>query len=564
MASSLRIQIHNSYDGNPRPFYPVVVIGAGASGIAAGFQLKEKYNFDQFRIFDRLSGIGGTWWANKYPGVACDVVVERAGIADKIQLNTEVSNVEWIEEDSEWELQINYINSIANSRLDRTETVRAKIVISAVGILVEPNDWPADIRGRDSFTGQVIHSARWPAAANLDGKDVVLVGSGCSAAQIAPALLQTNIKSLTQVMRSPPWLVPRAEEPGGKEAYANWAPRIYGSVPLLGFSMRMLLCWVSEVVWYTAFQGKNDKLRQKEESLSLQHMRSIAPEKYHSILTPSYSLGCKRRVFDNDWLRSMSDPRFTLVNKSWVGAEGGNIMVGGAKDSEGFSETDTYHADTLILATGFDATQFLQPVSVLGRQGLSLHGLWATRAGAHAYMGTAVDGFPNFFMIMGPNTFAGHTSVMMGIENSVEYVLRLIQPVLSGHMETVEPSTAAVQKWVHDIRRDMKSTVFEGCKSWYNGYGGYNSVMYPRSQLDFYLRCKFPRYRDWNRTLSRKGQRRQLRRRATSVLLGAIALAACYGVIMYEEVGLSADAMEYVTQGVQRSRNWIHSVYSCL
>jgi cation diffusion facilitator CzcD-associated flavoprotein CzcO len=420
-------------------------------------------------------------------------VVERAGIADKIQLNAEVTSVEWVEQDSEWELQISHLapgtdhldmrKKEKSDCVERVEIVRAKVVISAVGILVEPNDWPAGVKGRDAFSGQVLHSARWPAQTNLDGKDVVLVGSGCSAAQIAPALLQTNIKSLTQIIRTPPWLVPRVEEPGGKEAYAKWAPRVYGAVSLLGFSVRILLCWVSELLWYTAFQRQNVKLRQQAEGSSLAHMRALAPAQYHSMLTPTYSLGCKRRVYDNDWLRSMSDPRFTMIDRPLLSAEGSEVKVGsGPKKTTGGGPSqaeETYRADALILATGFEATQFLQPVSVIGRQGLSLHGLWTTRGGAHAYMGTALDGFPNFFMIMGPNTFAGHTSVIMSIENSIEYALRLMQPLLMGDVETVEPKSAAVQTWVHDIRRDMKKTVFEGCQSWYNGYGVYNSVMYP-------------------------------------------------------------------------------------
>ncbi|RAQ62585.1 dimethylaniline monooxygenase [Aspergillus flavus] len=554
MAGSLRIRVENAYDGAPRTFYPVVVIGAGASGIAAGCRLKQKCGCDQFLVFDRQSGIGGTWWRNRYPGVACDVpaffysfsfapnylsktifpsgrdyidylynVVERAGIADKIQLNTEVISLEWIEKDAEWEQYISqvYGQDSRGKKTEAVEIVRAKVVISAVGVLAESSEWPSSVASRDTYNGQLLHSARWPDKISLDGQDVVLVGSGCSAAQIAPALLQTKVKSLTQIKRTAPWLVPRVEEPGGRDAYAKWAPRIYGMIPGLRYTR------------------PNGRLRKQEEASCLAHMRALAPITYHDQLTPTYQLGCKRRIYDNDWLRGMHDPRFMLESRPWRSVADTSITVGDGDNAK------TYHADTLILATGFEATQFLQPISVVGRHGLSLHGLWATRGGPHAYLGTAVDGFPNFFLILGPNTFSGHTSV-----------------------ESIEPKTIAVQTWLTGIRRDMASTVFASCQSWYNGGGRYNSVMYPRSQLDFYLRCRFPRLSDMNRMLKPQGRERQLWRRMGRVVVVGVLTCA---LIFYRELwkytvdsgiidrvaDTTMSMMSFVSRTVQESREWV-------
>ncbi|RMZ43046.1 dimethylaniline monooxygenase [Aspergillus flavus] len=551
MAGSLRIRVENAYDGAPRTFYPVVVIGAGASGIAAGCRLKQKCGCDQFLVFDRQSGIGGTWWRNRYPGVACDVpaffysfsfapnylsktifpsgrdyidylynVVERAGIADKIQLNTEVISLEWIEKDAEWEQYISqvYGQDSRGKKTEAVEIVRAKVVISAVGVLAESSEWPSSVASRDTYNGQLLHSARWPDKISLDGQDVVLVGSGCSAAQIAPALLQTKVKSLTQIKRTALWLVPRVEEPGGRDAYAKWAPRIYGMIPGLRYTR------------------PNGRLRKQEEASCLAHMRALAPITYHDQLTPTYQLGCKRRIYDNDWLRGMHDPRFMLESRPWRSVADTSITVGDGDNAK------TYHADTLILATGFEATQFLQPISVVGRHGLSLHGLWATRGGPHAYLGTAVDGFPNFFLILGPNTFSGHTSV-----------------------ESIEPKTIAVQTWLTGIRRDMASTVFASCQSWYNGGGRYNSVMYPRSQLDFYLRCRFPRLSDMNRMLKPQGRERQLWRRMGRVVVVGVLTCA---LIFYRELwkytvdsgiidrvaDTTMSMMSFVSRTVQESR----------
>jgi cation diffusion facilitator CzcD-associated flavoprotein CzcO len=146
--------------------------------------------------------------------------------------------------------------------------------------------------------------------------------------------------------------------------------------------------------------------------------------------------------------------------------------------SEGFTDR-TLKADTLILATGFNTNDFKHYVPVVGRNGTSLQDQWATRGGPHAYMRTAVDGFPSLFMVGGPNTPSGHTSAIMAIENSIEYILRLIKPVLTGHVSIVEPKPEAVQPWDRVIQGNTQATVFRGCTSWYKGQGGRNVAVYP-------------------------------------------------------------------------------------
>lgn len=415
-------------------------------------------------------------------------VVERFGILDKIQLNADISSIEWIEHDMEWEIRFRDCSRKSRDTPDKEDfltneplqAIRAKVVINAMGILTEPNEWPPDVRGRETFLGEVIHSAQWPADVDFENKHVVLVGSGCSATQIAPALLKSNIKTLLHVIRSPPWVVPRIEEPGGKDLYAQWAPRIYGAMPVLGSIIRILLCWLSELLWFLSFKQPSI-LRAQAECSSLAHMRKLAPKEYHDILKPSYSLGCKRRVFDNEWLRGMNDPRFTLTNKRLVSVKGREVILQSRQSDKDSHESSTqeYPADVVVLATGFKADRFFNHVSMIGRRGISIHGLWLTRGSPHAYMGTSVDGFPNLFLIMGPNTFVGHTSVMLSIENSIEYTLRLIKPILFDNVETMEPTSLAVRTWLEDVRKDMKRTIFDNCHSWYNGNGDENSIMYP-------------------------------------------------------------------------------------
>ncbi|KAL4943059.1 hypothetical protein BDV06DRAFT_235010 [Aspergillus oleicola] len=511
-------------------FYPVVIIGAGAGGIGAACLLKKR-GFERFRVFERESCIGGTWWTNRYPGVVRNflsgaeqgtalysfsfapnyqsktiypsgadfvdylaTVVQRAGISDKFQLASEVETVKWVEELSEWALHISH--SATKDDTARTEIIRAKVVISAVGILKEPNQ---PIQGLDAFSGQVIHSARWPADANLDGKRIVVVGAGCSAVQIVPTLLQSSaIKSITQIMRTPPWVVPRLEEPGGQEAYAKWAPRVYGVIPFLGFFM------------------------QQAEAASWSHMVKLAPPRYHSVLRPSYPIGRKRRVVDSAWLKSMHDSRFTLVHGSLVGIQGDKVMTLGPDPEQ---QENTFSADTMILATGYNISGLNHYMTITGREGMTLQEVWTMRGGPHAYMCTAVDGFPNFFMVGGPNTLTGHTSAIMTNENTVQYILRLIQPILTGEVSAIEPKPEAVQRWTQDIRRDTDETVISTCLSWYNAQGEQNVAL----SLDYYFRCRFPRHSDWKRTLTRRGQSRQCLQSS----IGYLALATVLAGLLY-------------------------------
>lgn len=421
-------------------------------------------------------------------------VAERCQILDKVQLNTDVKEIRYVEEASEWEVKLSYLlpgmgDLSASERQQRgsisikEETVRAKIVISCVGILVEPNAWPSSIPGKDVFQGDIIHSARWRGGIDLKDKDVIVIGSGCSAAQIVPSLLQMEVKTVTQIMRTPPWVSPRVDEPFGKEAYARYAPIVFRFFPILGYTMRCIICLFTEVLWSTVFQRNNVRLRRMAEKSSLAHMRSKVPKKYHKIMTPDYSYGCKRRVFDSDWMESMSSSKFTLTMQPLKRLNARSVSLArlDGEKAESMRPLDEVNlpADVIVLANGFEATRFLHPLNVYGRHGQAIKDCWAQRGGAQAYMGTAIDGFPNFFMTVGPNTFVGHSSVILGIESTVGYILKLVSPVLDSDTLTVEPKKEAALRWTADIQRSMQKTVFAGCKSWYNDERGWNSTMYP-------------------------------------------------------------------------------------
>lgn len=420
-------------------------------------------------------------------------VAEKYRIIDKIQLDTDITELHYVEEDQEWEVSLSHLlpglgDLSTNQRSKRDcvcvkqEIVRAKIVASCVGILVEPNAWPNSVQGQDVFEGDIIHSARWPNDAILEGKDVIVVGTGCSAAQIVPSLLQAKVKTITQIMRTPPWVERRIDEPFGKEAYARYAPTLFHFFPMLGYAMRSVIYLFTEFLWATVLQKNNVKFRSKFEDALLVHMRSKVPEKYHKIMKPDYTYGCKRRVFDSDWLESMNSPKFMLTIQRLQKVEARTVTLGSTdpEESESVQPLEILlSADMIVLANGFEATRFLHPLKVFGRKGVVIHDLWNERGGAQPYMGTAIDGFPNFFMTVGPNTFVGHFSVIFGIESTVGYILKIISPVLKGEASLVGPRKEATLRWTADIQRAMANTIFTGCKSWYKDERGWNSTMYP-------------------------------------------------------------------------------------
>lgn len=279
-----------------------------------GCQLQQVLGFNQFRIFDRQAGAGGTWWINRYPGVRCDVpalfysfsfapnfnwtsfhppgpeivkylndVAAEYEIADKIQCNTDVEGCTWVEKDKMWEVHLRHMTPGSgdltakerNAMIERDgersvytgrETVRAKIVISCVGGLVEPNDLSANIPGAESFKGEIFHSARWKYDVDFKDKNVVAVGTGCSAAQFVPALTKEpfNAKSVTQLMRSPPWVCPRPIPPGGEEGWAKWSPTVLTAAPIIWRWLRTTMFLLAEWDGYRLLQGMsewNDKQR---------------------------------------------------------------------------------------------------------------------------------------------------------------------------------------------------------------------------------------------------------------------------------------------------------------
>ncbi|KFY71723.1 hypothetical protein V499_08097 [Pseudogymnoascus sp. VKM F-103] len=591
-----RISKENGYDANSYTYYPVAIIGAGESGIAMGCRLKEKFGFDQFRLFDRQSGIGGTWWINRYPGVACDIqaafysfsfaqnhkwsslyppgpeivkylqgVCEKYEIVDKIQLNSEVTSCRWNEVEGVWELTIHELlkgvgdlstydrvtmleNQGESSVFVRSEKIRAKVLISAVGGLVEPNRMPETIPGVEDFQGPIFHSARWRYDVDLKDKNILVVGTGCSAAQFVPELTKTyEAKSVTQLMRSPPWVVPRQVPPFGfgEEDWEKWSPWLNTYIPGFARLRRLYIATRAEYDWRLFGDSKYaENERAKLEVALVDYMKKKVPKKYHEILTPKYGVCCKRLVIDGKWLNSLNDKKIVLSTLPLTSVQEDRVTLGPTRGSQAVEDvkvaaniTETVRADVIILANGFETLNWLHPLEVIGRSGQSLEEVFHERGGPQLYMGSAMDGFPNFFVIFGPNTVTGHSSVVLATENMVNYAMKLVEPILKGDAHSVEVKKEAELAWTADIQKSLKKRIWNigGCRNWYMGEDGWNSTTYPYSQVWFSLLCMFPNYNHWNYRYTTKGL---IKKRAKTVFRIAALTGIATGLYFTRRAGL--------------------------
>lgn len=225
--------------------------------------------------------------------------------------------------------------------------------------------------------------------------------------------------------------------------------------------------------------------RQTYEQWLMKYLRKRAPQEYHEILTPNYSVGCKRRIFDHSWYYSLRNEKIDLTTQPLTEVRAHSVIVGPGqtypqKDSQTAPEQREIPADVIILANGFETTRWLHPLKVVGQEAKDLVEEMDARGGPQAYQGTAMDGFPNFFMIFGPNTATGHSSVILASENMVEYSLPFIKMILNGDVSTVDVKKEAEVAFTADVQRALKASVVNsgGCRNWYV-HGDWNSTLYP-------------------------------------------------------------------------------------
>lgn len=484
-----------------------LIVGAGFSGVATAIKHIKEWNNPDFHIYDRDSAFGGTWKANTYPGCASDVpaifyclasdpkidwshmypfqeelfqyfqdVAAKYGLPDKSTLNTEIVEMRWNEKSKE------YTTSLRNVKTGATHTHRSKVVFVGRGCLVAPNK--LNLPGLDTFKGPVMHTARWDHKNSIVNKNVVVVGHGCSAVQVV-ADIAPKCKTLTQFARSPQWIIPRIEKilhPG----FMKFLSYIPGAVQLT----RIVLFFLLEYSW-TMFSGAWwSKIDNKIKSIFISRwMRSKVPAKYHDVIVPKFSMGCKRTIFDPGYLKQLSLPTMELSFDPIVKVKEHSVVSRNGLE---------YQADVIVDATGFDIPKSISGLKIVGENGVELDEFWNGRVSA--YETVQVPNFPNLFFIFGPNALTGHNSVTFAIDNSLVYVDRVARDLVSAkpNCTYVSVSEKAYDKWVDEVQDATSKTTFGsgGCASWYLGANKYNATTYPWTQIRAWWHAHFPNQQD--------------------------------------------------------------------
>ncbi|MDB4957504.1 MAG: Cyclohexanone monooxygenase [Myxococcales bacterium] len=467
----------------------VVVIGAGFSGLAAGVQLR-RAGIEDFVILEKAGRVGGTWRENTYPGAACDIpshlysysfepnpkwsrayggqveilaYLER--VADKYQLRPHlrfgrhVEQARFAEDTGLWQV------TTATG-----ECFTARSIILGNGALHIPQS-PA-IPGLSTFTGKQFHSARWDHDYDLAGKRVAVIGTGASAIQFVPHIAP-RVQQLHVFQRTPPWIVPKRDRV--MSAAERW---LFDHVPATHWIRRTGLYWLMEsrVVGF-AFAPKVNELIEK---IVMRFIAEQVPDpRLREKLTPRYRFGCKRVLISNDYYPALQRDNVELVTERIEAVTPRGIRLADGSERE---------VDAIICGTGFRVTDYLSSIRIIGRNGVELNDAW--RSSLRNYLGITVSGFPNLFLLMGPNTGLGHNSMIFMIEAQARYATQAIAAVRDRALSFIDVRPAVEQKFRAELSRKMKNTVWTtGCQSWYQTPDG-EVFLWPGATFDYWRRTR--------------------------------------------------------------------------
>ncbi|KAI5950389.1 hypothetical protein CANMA_005317 [Candida margitis] len=488
----------------------VAIIGAGFGGIGAAIKTMEDLKEPNVQIFERHDNFGGTWYANTYPGCASDIpaiwysysfaltsnwtrvqppqyemeeyilrVAEKYKLRDKTRFQTSIDKCVYNEDTAMWTLYAHDVKT--GQKLEHT----AHVALTCSGGLVHPNQLKAP--GLENFKGSYIHSALWDHSVDFKGKNVVVVGNGCSANQIVPALLndpQYSVGSITQIARSKHYIMPPVPK-ALMYLYRLLSFNIYGLA-----LVRWLVVLIAELR-FPLYKGDgivSRLVRRINTAVSVRYMKKYTPKKYWDLVIPDYKIGCKRLIFDYQYVPALNDPRISLTNSGIKRVVEDGIIL----DNDEFVK-----ADIIVACTGYDLKKSFQ-LPIFTKKGYSGQEMW-TKEGISAYRTVLMKHVPNAFIIGGPNSATGHASVVMALENGIDYYVKLAKPVIEGKEKSVVVKPEAYDKWHKDIQEELSKSVFGtkfgGCVSWYSDEKE-NATAFGWSQLYYWYITHFPNYKD--------------------------------------------------------------------
>ncbi|MGB7381962.1 MAG: NAD(P)/FAD-dependent oxidoreductase [Rhodococcus sp. (in: high G+C Gram-positive bacteria)] len=464
--------------------YTVVIIGSGFGGQCAAKALLAR-GIDDFVMLERRPFLGGTWKQNRYPGAAVDVQSPLYSIASEpFEWTRMFAEQEELERYTEHVLRSNELPGRArpNTEVERIEwrgdhweistsqgVLHGRFVVNASGPLSTPVIPP--FPGRDRFAGRTFHTNDWDVDFDHTGKRVAIVGSGASAAQVVPAI-QPDVSELHVFQRTPHWVIPRHDR-----EFTALQRKLLRFEPIRRL-VRAAIYWSLETR-IIGFKYSRRALKLVAENEAVKHLRRQVPDPdLRTKLTPDYALGCKRVILSNTLFPALGASNVTLHDKNDGISE---ITETGIVTATG----EHVEVDLLVWSTGYDATDGVISYPVIGRDGRALSDVWDPYP--RAYLGTTVPGFPNLFVVTGPNTGIGHTSAIFLIEAQMEYIVRALDAVRDAGAVAVEVTSAAEQAYTDKIHREMEGTVWKdgGCHSWYQSRSGHVVAMFPGFSFTF-------------------------------------------------------------------------------
>ncbi|MBS1836342.1 MAG: NAD(P)/FAD-dependent oxidoreductase [Actinobacteria bacterium] len=483
----------------------IAILGAGAAGLCMGIRLRDA-GIDTFTIYEKSDGVGGTWRDNTYPDAACDVpshlysfsfaskrdwtrkfarqpeileyfesLVDRFDLARHLRLGVEITEAHHDDADGTWTLRT------AGPEGEPDATIVADVVVSGLGQLNRP--YVPDIPGLEAFReagGTVFHSARWDHDHDLSGERVGVVGIGASAIQFVPPVAERAAHT-TLFQRSSNYVGPRKDR--------EFTPRerwLFDHVPGLQRRYRESIYW--------RFEGRFSAMRRGSrlgawmQGQFRKQLRPMVSERLsEAALLPDYPLGCKRILISDNWYPTLLRPDLDVVTDAIERIDDGAVVT---------VDGEHHQVDTLVFGTGFRSTEFLSPLKITGRGGRDLNEVWAD--GARAHLGLAVPGFPNLFMLYGPNTNLGHNSILFMIEQQVGYVLRLVEEKMLLGLRSVDVAPSAASRFDTMVQAAAERTVWaEGCHSWYKTADGRITNNWTAHTTLYRKLLSFPDPDDW-------------------------------------------------------------------
>ncbi len=456
----------------------IAIVGAGFGGVGMAIHLR-RAGIEDITVLERGERVGGVWNRNTYPGAACDVpshlysfsfarnpgwgrrfaeqpeiqryvedTARREGVLDRIRLSTEVESARWDADAAVWRIEA------------EGGAVEAEVMVAACGQLTRPAI--PRLKGLESFAGPAFHSADWRHDVDLTGKRVGVIGTGASAIQFVPAI-QPQVASLTVIQRSPPWVLPKLDR-----AYLPRHRALFERLPAAQLAGRFGW-WAAMEAAIAGFVGHDAAMRPAAAAARWHLRRQVPDPVLRDKLTPRYRMGCKRILLTSDWYPALSQPNVEVVTSGVREVTPGGITL---------ADGTTRALDVIIFGTGFQARTFVAPMDICGREE-TLEEAWAGLP--HAWHGISVPGFPNAFLVYGPNTFGGSGSAIYMLESQMRHITAAVERLRRSGARTIEVRGEAHDEFIRELRGRQAKTVWAtgGCHSWYVDEHGRDPTNWP-------------------------------------------------------------------------------------